>query len=59
MFGMGCSLDLVLFAQVWKPSSLRLSLNFDFYVFRKGYRKRQSSFGSTKAVLVESFHAVY
>lgn len=40
MFGIGCSLDLVLFAQVWKLGRLGLSLNFDFCVFGKSYRKR-------------------
>lgn len=44
MFGIGCSLDLVLFAQVLKLGSLKLSLNFYSCVFRKGFRKRYSSF---------------
>lgn len=57
MFGIGCSLDPVLFAQVWKRldcflGSLKLSLNFDSCVFRKGYRRRYSSFGRVFMLII-------
>lgn len=52
VFGIGCSLDPVLFVQVWKLGSLKLSLNFDSCVFRKGNRRRYSGFGRVFVLIV-------